>query len=204
MSLERRITAILTSPKPGAAPAVRTSDAFAARFRADAERSGLTVDLEEKDAGAMVRVCPVCGAQNGRLAETCFNCQTELGAAPPPAAKPKPLDGEDSARWRNITRAASLATRVPLNAGRFTPYAAQRIDERQVLGRFLSVFVEREATAPRAPPASVARFDQATMLDKFLSTFVERSTGVAPAPAPPPVDEKSVLSRFLGVFIERG
>lgn len=173
MGLERRVTAILSSAKPGAAPQVRTSEAFAARFQAEARRSGLVIDVAEKRPEQMFRLCPVCGAQNSSYADACYNCQTELGAAPPPAVEPrKPSLRED--RWRLIMTSPKTSRlpllKVPLVQARFAPPPAVAITGTQVLNRFLSVFVEREP----GPSKSVARFDERTMFDKFLSVFVER------------------------------
>ncbi|MBK7857333.1 MAG: hypothetical protein IPJ65_01665 [Archangiaceae bacterium] len=175
MSLERRITAILGSPRPTTPLQVRTSPAFAERFRAEAARSGLTLELAPQSVEQLVRLCLTCGAQNGRLARACFNCQTELAdeAPPPPRAAPRRPSSE--ARWQNlVTRPAPLDVRVPLAAARFTPYPVQQVDSRAVLDRFLAVFVEREK-APRPAQDPVGRFDSRTALDRFLSVFIERS-----------------------------
>ncbi len=173
MGLEQRVTAILAAAKPGAAPQVRTSAAFAARFQAEARRSGLVIDVAEKRPEQMFRLCPVCGAQNSSYADACYNCQTELGAPAPAPVEPRKSSHLEE-RWRLIM-ASPRTSRLPLlkvalQQARFAPPPAAAISGTQVLSRFLSVFVEREPE----PRKSVARFDERTMFDKFLSVFVER------------------------------
>ena len=178
MSLGARISAILSAAQPGAAPQVRTSPAFAARFQAEANRSGLSLDLAERDAAEQVRVCATCGAQNSPYVTECFNCQTELPRAPAPPPAAQALRNKlPEARWHFIAATPRLSLlpllKVPLARARFAPPpAVTQVDGQQVLSRFLSVFIEREERRPA--PASVARFDERTVLDKFLSLFVER------------------------------
>ena len=175
MSLEARVTAILGSPKPGAQLEVRTSVAFAARFEAEASRSGLDVEVGARAPEAMFRVCPVCGAQNSNWVAACFNCQTELAAPPPAVVKPPvPRRALDPTRWLHIVstpRTSRLPLiKLPLVQARFRPPPPAAISGSEGLGRFLAVFVEREPDRPH----SAKRFDDRGVLGKFLSVFVER------------------------------
>lgn len=113
MSLERRITAILNSRKPGAALQVRTSPAFAARFAAEANRSGLTVDLEEKDTGQMVRVCSVCGAQNSPSSRRASTASLTSTPASPRRHRSPSARSSPEARWLLIF-ATPPASKLPL------------------------------------------------------------------------------------------
>ncbi len=214
MSLEARITAILSSPKPGAAPQVKTSAAFAARFSAEANRSGLTLDLAEDRAEATVRVCPTCGAQNSRFVTACFNCQTELDGrtAPPPAPLAQKGAGRRAlpeTRWQHIAAAPRIST-LPLKPRSLTqarfapPPPVARVEQGQVFSRFLEVFVEREAQRQNAPPPGVQRFDQRGALDKFLSVFVERHAGPAEAAEEKQTPEESgTFQKVLSLFVEK-
>lgn len=169
-----RIAAIVASPKPGAAPKVRTSPAFAARFEAEANRSGLDVDIAEKEPEQLFKLCSVCGAQNSNFVTACFNCQSELEAREqrPQVVRRKKFP---EARWLTIISTPKPSRlpliKVPLVHARFAPPPPPPpVTGAQVLGRFLSVFVEREPPAPK----NAARFDNRSVLDKFLSVFVER------------------------------
>ncbi|MBL8957105.1 MAG: hypothetical protein JNK82_40405 [Myxococcaceae bacterium] len=202
MSLERRITAILSAPKPGAAMHVHTSAAFAARFSAEAKRSGLSLDLAEPDLEAKVKVCAMCGAQNSPYVSACFNCQTELETkkVSPPAKAVR--QGLPEARWHLIANAPRLST-LPLRAralvqARFAPAPqVARVESTQVSRRFLELFVEKEAQQPKPP---MQRFDQRSALDKFLSVFVEKH---APAEGAAPAEDSGTFQKVLSLFVEK-
>jgi hypothetical protein len=57
---------------------VRTSTAFARRFDAEAEGSGLALDRSSRSPADTIRKCRVCSAQVGLYDRRCFNCQSEL------------------------------------------------------------------------------------------------------------------------------
>ena len=57
---------------------VRTSTAFARRFDAEAEGSGLALDRSQHSPANTIRKCRVCQVQVGVYDRRCFNCQSEL------------------------------------------------------------------------------------------------------------------------------
>jgi len=205
MSLEQRFTAILSAPMPPAWPhAPRTSPAFAARFSAEAQRSGLSLDLADDRSESQVQLCPTCGAQNSRFVTACFNCQTELGVGSRESEVSKRRPPAESPRWSVIANSPRISTlplrpRTLVHARFMPPPSVARVETTQVLSRFLTVFVEREEQA-KPPPPSVQRFDQRSALDKFLSVFVEKN---APAEAQPPAEDSGTFEKVLGLFVER-
>jgi hypothetical protein len=152
--LERRILTVLEEAPIGAVVEVRTTDAFAARFRAEADRSGLEVDLETRSSEEMVRLCPQCGAQNGRLDTTCFNCQTELDAV------------KDAVRMTEAKRRAWLEVvlegRAP-EARYLRIFASPTVS----IAPLIKVPVSRERFNPPPPP-------EKPLVERFLSLFIHQ------------------------------
>lgn len=178
--LERRITGVLAAARVSAVVGVRTSAAFARRFKVEAERSGLSVDLVEKDESSWgVKVCSVCGAQNGRFEQQCFNCQTGLGAESAPAtptAKPVAIKPSRQAWLDAVLRAR--------------PRAVLNVPVKAVRARFLR-------------DAPVAKVAATSVLDKVLSVFVMRPHRFLEMQPAKGVSGKSVLDRFVSVFVEK-
>lgn len=100
-----RFSALASAPDLAEVGQVRTSAAFAARFDAEAGRSGLALDWARGGTAELARACRGCGAQVGLYDQRCFNCGLDLGVAEQEAADASARAAQQETAWAQGVRA---------------------------------------------------------------------------------------------------